>query len=336
MTEQSIIKEFLDNNILLTPGEFKELNRENYRNVLEKKTEEKSVINEGETKKKTKILSQQKQERKLEPLIQSVSVKNQVKTTFGDNTDKKGSKLKITLTEKPKKIDRDKIKTIDVVSLYNEKYNAIREILSTRIDPLSINKIENTKNEVSVIGMVSQKTANGFTIEDETGSINAITTKTEDIENDDVIGLRGYVKGTGLFPEDKILPDIPLDNTPQIIDSEMIFDFSVSDQIKINDIPISLSEEVSLISVESDKKTMNILFYKKSGKTEEKEAINLLKKRCIKTGDTLLPSFFIIKKIPDIFIISASAGAKNKINYKGVTIITTGYKDRIKLAGEQS
>lgn len=69
---------------------------------------------------------------------------------------------------------KEKLSPQDFTSYYNNKYDGLREILSSKIGAISINKARETFGEVSVIGMVREKTPTGYMIEDTTGSIELV------------------------------------------------------------------------------------------------------------------------------------------------------------------
>ncbi len=318
MSDNYIIKFFLDNNILLTPKEFKGLNTENYKKFLDSKLES-SLEDERQRETGTEIKKGKNTQR-------PVSFNNHIKLRHKTES----NNLEISILSGLKKNEKRKIKSTDIVSLYSEKYNIIREMFSGRLSPLSINKLENSKERISIIGIVSQKTENGFTIEDETGSANVIYSNNGNIENDDVIAVTGYMKSNSIFPEDIIFPDIPLKNKHESIESRISFDFSSSDIVEIEGKEAKIVS-VSLFSVEKNDKEMKVLLFRKSEKLDAEEAIQLLRKRCINCSDGVLPSFFIIKEIPDIFIISSPGNKKTKTNYKGVTIILADQKENIEI-----
>ncbi|MBN2101833.1 MAG: hypothetical protein JW716_03105 [Candidatus Aenigmarchaeota archaeon] len=316
MSEESVIKLFLQNDILLKPEEFIALEKKNHKDFLEEKLREKrGLTNNGNV-----ALSKGGAERGT--------------TTPGDHIKPKqpeeGSDIEIKVLGELKEIDKKKINVMDIVSVYNKKYNEVRDILSERTTSLSINKTENNKDRVSVIGIISQKTDNGLTIEDETGALNVIYSGNGDIENDDVVAVSGLIKNNSMFAEDVILPDIPLDNIQKIISAEISFDFSKSDSIDIEGKKIKV-KNASLFSVRKGKEEMKILFYRTNDRLDKGKLINFLRKRSIRTEENTIPSFLIIKEVPDLFVVSSAAGEKTRTNYKSVTIISTGLEDKIKL-----
>lgn len=126
--------------------------------------------------------------------------------------------------------DKQNKKSItDFVGLFNARFKTLEKMLQSRQELQnlsSINRLSHTREGgVSIIGMVSDKqfTKNEniiLTIEDETGFIKTIITKSKqdlyplakDVVLDEVIGLTGALGENIIFANNIIFPDIPLIN----------------------------------------------------------------------------------------------------------------------------
>ena len=122
-----------------------------------------------------------------------------------------------------------KITEKDFISYFNVRYNAISRLLKNRPDmqnllPISRIISKKEKEKISVIGIVMEKrvTKNNniiLTIEDNTGKLNVIITKSKkdvyniaaDVTEDEVIGIVGTNSDKIIFVDNIIYPDIPND-----------------------------------------------------------------------------------------------------------------------------
>ncbi len=120
-------------------------------------------------------------------------------------------KILKNLTQRKTEITRE-----DFVKFYNSKYEKMRDIIVSRIpkDYVSLNKVDSTRSEVNVIGIVRDlREKDGkkvIELEDKTGSMPVIIDDTEDLELDDVVAVRAIAGGKVLFGKKIIYPDMPL------------------------------------------------------------------------------------------------------------------------------
>jgi DNA polymerase II small subunit len=104
----------------------------------------------------------------------------------------------------------------DFVKFYNSKYEKMRDLILGRLpkDYVSLNKIDSTRSEVHVIGIVREiKEKEGkkvIELEDKTATVPVIFEDIEDAELDDVIAVRAISGGKVLFGKKVLYPDIPL------------------------------------------------------------------------------------------------------------------------------
>lgn len=144
-----------------------------------------------------------------------------------ENAETKNTKIKI---KQSYQIPPRKRSFQDFVSLFNNRYNNISQMLKSRqelsgITSISRLKTKNQNEKASIIGMVLEKstTKNNnlvLTVEDPTGKVNVVIINTDknkelynsalDISLDEVIGITGTWLNTAIFPERITLPDIPL------------------------------------------------------------------------------------------------------------------------------
>lgn len=111
---------------------------------------------------------------------------------------------------------KTEITSEDFIRFYNSKYEKMRGIITARLqkDFISINRVDSTRNEIHVIGIVKEiKEKDGkriVVLEDPTGSIPVIFDDIEDLELDDVVAIRAIAGGKVLFGKKVLYPDIPL------------------------------------------------------------------------------------------------------------------------------
>ena len=116
----------------------------------------------------------------------------------------------------------------DFVSLFNKRYDALKNLLINRKElnsPTSISRAANKtdKEEAVIIGMILERniTKNGhviMTLEDPTGTIKVLINKNKpemleiakDCGYDEVVGVTGPARDNMLFANNLLLPDIPL------------------------------------------------------------------------------------------------------------------------------
>jgi DNA polymerase II small subunit/DNA polymerase delta subunit B len=127
----------------------------------------------------------------------------------------------------------------DFVKFYNSKYEKMRDIIVSRVprDYMSLNKIDSTRSEVHVIGIVRDiREKDGKTVidlEDKTATVPVIMDDIEDLELDDVAAIRAVAGGKVLFGKKVIYPDMPL-RSPTVGTGKACF---ISD-LKINEAPL--------------------------------------------------------------------------------------------------
>lgn len=278
-------------------------------------------------------------ENKLDQMIAEAKQKD--KSVLTDREKPTKSKLVIKVS---RVVPRERLVPEDFVKYYNNKYDGIRKILLKRVDAVSINKVRESYDEVSVIGMVRELMPNGFMIEDPTGEIGVVSDDKPDV--DDVIGVKGTVREKKIIANEIILPDIPLTNQLNKINNISILlttsltgkARNLSQSTNFTLIPSTGSESLdekekqrvitnftnpTWVKISTMGNEMNILVYRPDDDMEQKQAIDYLRKRHLSPERNKIISpddCFFLQTIPDIFWLISPK--KFLENYKGVTIVS--------------
>ena len=215
----------------------------------------------------------------------------------------------------------------DFTGYYTQKYNSIKDILSTKLSPVSISKLSQGSRSV-IIGLVLEKTPSGFVVEDPTGRIEARMAETENhslqppqpIQPNSVLGFTGEVKEKVFFVRSVSYPDIPIDKKIKDADLLLFFSFENSKpKIIVNrEKEISIPTLPATISIKKGQ-AINILVCKPETAMTKTQAIDVLKLRCL--PEQRFPNeSCLISEEPDIFwLIQKESWTEN---YKGVRIIS--------------
>jgi hypothetical protein len=225
-----------------------------------------------------------------------------------------GNKVNIELPEK-----KEKLTVKDYADFYTAKYNGIKKMLLKKISPVSISNAG--KNfEVSIIGIIREKTPSGFIAEDPTGQIEILTSKT--LVPGDVAGIRGYVREGRIMEKEIIWPDIPLPKETERFNTTLILATkpvaSSGQQIvygKAHEAEgvICIPESPARLSING----IEIVVFEGEGQPKE-----WLKKRHLPDKILSGKDFCLIEKIPHVlWLIGKDSKAET---YKGVTIVQTG------------
>jgi hypothetical protein len=182
-----------------------------------------------------------------------------------------------------------------------EKHKTLEREILRKTEPTSINKIGFTG--ASIVGVVTEKTENGFVLQDATNEVNVISSS--EAEKGNLIGVKGFMRN-GFFVSDEILwPDIPLQRKANNLPKTMF-----AERRAAGDFVSPGTKETHYM----EKGKLSILFF--HGGIDEETGVRILKSRMI---PGIIP--FLITKIPDFFWI---LGSKNWFRtYKGVAIIST-------------
>ena len=216
--------------------------------------------------------------------------------------------------------EKNKLKTSDFVEYYSKKYTVLSDIISKKLNPISIDKAKGF-SESSIIGMVFEHTNNGLIVEDPTGKIE-VRCNRDNILLNSVLGFTGKIK-EGIMLADKIVyPDIPLTNEIKSLNMGLV----LSEQGKIleNLKTISFDQKEGLVSVLTNpgyvkiNKEVVVLAYKPKEEIGKEKFLVFLKNRFIL--EETPSEKYLIKEIPSIFWINQEKQWVE--NYKGVTIVS--------------
>mgnify|MGYP001606399717 CR=1 FL=1 len=125
-----------------------------------------------------------------------------------------GIRVLKNLIHKPKETT-----TEDFLQFYTSKYEKLRKIIMERLpkDYVSLNKLDSSRNEVYVIGIVKDIKDTDkkiIELEDPTTTMSVIFDKNEknieDIELDDVIAVKATAAGKVIYGKQILFPDTPL------------------------------------------------------------------------------------------------------------------------------
>ncbi len=222
-----------------------------------------------------------------------------------------------------------RLKPKDIADFYSQKYKAIRQLLLKKTKAVSINKAQDLNSEVSVIGMVKEITPTGATLEDQTGEIGVVGKL--DVQEGDVLTVRGPVREKKIMLSETAWPDVPLTRRPGRIHNtsllltakdekgaDIIFSTAGVEDDKVTHV----SESPTWLTVRNNGTSLVVLAYKTEAK-ELKDAADWLKKRQLPHKEVPGPkNLFIIEPVPDIlWLIGPPAG---KEIYKGILIVSCG------------
>ena len=229
-------------------------------------------------------------------------------------------------------VERPEMTPDDVIKANAEKFRKISGLLLRKMDAVSIKNIGRTSAKLSIVGMVKDKTGQGFVLEDETGEIEVISN--EKVELDDVIGVRGWLREKALFAQETVYPDIQIDRAVNSMDNTLLLLGESASKNREADMVLTPAffrdaggkekaiQNPAWIFLEKGSKKMAIVVYRPEEKTGRDDVMAWLKKRYIGSGRAPAPEKSrIIETVPDIFWI-VSANEPWTTNYKGITLVS--------------
>jgi hypothetical protein len=217
----------------------------------------------------------------------------------------------------------------DFLDYYNKKYELLKGILLKKMNAVSINKGRKIFSKTSIIGRVREKTGRGFVIEDVTGETEAVTDNA-DFSPGDVVGLSGFFREGGFFPDEITWPDIPLTSSGGL------------PGILLTEKPASVTEEgrgkdMVMVELDPDKREPNprlmdflhtgrrisILAFRPEKKIGHKDFVVFLKKRELPHREEPgIYTSFLIESVPDVVWLVEN-GENWTRNYKGILLVST-------------
>jgi hypothetical protein len=236
----------------------------------------------------------------------------------------------------------------DFVSYYNSRYNGLRKMLAEKMQAVSINRVRDITSEAAVIGMIRERNAQGFVLEDGTGEVSVASK--DDVREDDVVGVRGTVREGRIIQRELVWPDVPLSNRARSVPGLTLLLATFMDE-KIRraarDIslvfmhgPAAPEEEGNIMTglpnpchatIKREGSEFRMLIYRPESPISPREAVGLLRKRSLAPGRAEIASAedpYLIDPVPDIFWVLSDK--RHVERYKGVTIIMTKKQDAVK------
>ncbi|NIO21515.1 MAG: hypothetical protein GTN76_12435 [Candidatus Aenigmarchaeota archaeon] len=245
---------------------------------------------------------------------------------------KEGKKEKPKIkTENKKKRKEATVK--DFLDYYGKKYEILKGVLLKKMDAVSINKGKKIFSKTSIIGRVREKTKNGFVIEDITGGTEVVMDN-KNILPGDIVGLRGWFKEGGFFPDEIIWPDIPLTDKGKIPD--ILLTRKLSEELKEKTgkgfavINLESEENGNLnprwIRLQHGGKETLILVFKPEDVIGNQEFVNFLKRRELPHREEAgIYTPYLIENIPNIIWLIENKENWSK-NYKGIVVASTDHE----------
>jgi len=229
----------------------------------------------------------------------------------------------------------EKMSPEDVIKANNRRYDTLRGLLLTKADAVSINNIGRSNTKLCVVGLVKEKNAEGFILEDSTGEIE-VRSK-ESVERDDVIAVSGWPRENVFFGDEIIYPDISMSREINVMDSTILLTSDPNATQQKADVVLTPD---TLIGEGKDRRTTNpawiylekkdkkvvVLVYKPREMIDKATAMSWLKKRYIGAENgPIINNDSVLETVPDIvWLISENEPWVE--NYKGVTVICFGRK----------
>lgn len=109
----------------------------------------------------------------------------------------------------------EEMSTEDFIAFYRDRYTRMQAIITSRMKKnfTSLSKIDNSRKEVFVIGIVKQIEQQDekylVQLEDMTSTAAVILDHVRDLEVDDVVAIRGVSAGKVIYGKQIIYPDVP-------------------------------------------------------------------------------------------------------------------------------
>lgn len=224
-----------------------------------------------------------------------------------------------------------KLSVSDLASFYMDRLQRLKKLFP-KIDAVSINKTKGTFSNVSVIGMVRQKTSRGYLIEDETGDVELVTD--QELADDDVVGVTGQAKEGMLFASNITYPGLAFNRHLGRIQKTKIFmGNNYPEDVKVDDYLVCEKKEAKArfsgfsepctFKIAKGNEEFTILYIPFASSLQE--ATTWLNKRYVPTEPKNVPGpvdMLAMNNIPDL--IWMGFHEKSSIVHKGVIIAGTG------------
>ncbi len=237
-------------------------------------------------------------------------------------------------------------KPVDVEEYFRDLlmvFESAKKVLSnsSALDKLiSINKINEKTTEFSTIGMVREILQSNVLIEDPTGEIqlffgNEMISKIEEIEEDDIIGVKCIKRDGKFYIIQIVFSEIPLQIDIKKSSKKAFLVFSIVANGNISLEQDENSTVMFTMTPDSDKLTLfeisgiKILAIPKNVfKTEQnsKNLFRIIRKRQLSLLSVTPSSYLFLDEIPHIILSNLSPNTYK--NHKGITIISNSDEER--------
>ena len=248
---------------------------------------------------------------------------------------KNAEKLSVIVKSTPM---QRKITPEDAISAGRKRYEILRKlVLRKAADAVSVNNALGSSAGVCVVGEVKEVGKDGFRLEDLTGAVK-VSSK-EHVSENDIIGVRGWIRNNSLFAEEVIYPDIPIGRDIPAIEGRVLFTGGRTEPLQDADVIVTPDTvfwgknerripNPAWLLLERGGKKAAILAYNAGRTVGKDEAIVWLRRRYI--GDTaVIPDTeTVLNDIPDILYI-IGGNEPWTANYKGVTVISSNNKKHV-------
>ncbi len=228
-----------------------------------------------------------------------------------------------------------KLQPQDFAKHYNARFEGLRDMLQKKMEGVvSVANAKKSGSTISTIGMVREQTQRGFLIEDMTGSAEVIS-KTEDVNIDDVIGVKAAVKEEKLFAEEIMWPDISMSHKHSRPAMEIILaekdghegEFVITPDAIYTDKKKTSLPNPGWITITKGGANVTVLVYRPDKPASQKEVLTWLKKRHLCPDKNHIRGTddpFLIEPIPDlVWIVSDEQWTEI---YKTVVVISSDGK----------
>ena len=130
--------------------------------------------------------------------------------TVIDKADLEQDSVKILkcLQSRPREVDTDMF-----LKFYTSKYNKMRDIFTARFNRnfISLNKVDASRSEIAVFGIVKEVKDKTIELEDMTSSVSVVfETPLEKVERDDAVAIEGLSGGKLIYGKKVMFADVPL------------------------------------------------------------------------------------------------------------------------------
>jgi hypothetical protein len=241
----------------------------------------------------------------------------------------------VVITPAPRS-KRKKLSAQDFTEYYNKKYELVRDMLLKRMDVVSMTNAKTDPSPCGIIGIVKDITQRGFMFEDPTGELEVVKSgiaELDQVNPDDVFGLKGFVREGRFFPKEIVWPEIPLNHRIGRIRGAVAMLSGRENSILVTaDRPktkktIKITNPPEWITITRGEEGIAVLVLKTSN-TKKEDALLFLKKRSLpETNPMKTPPLYLIEGIPDIiWLIQDQEWTET---HRGITIISSGRKSLV-------